>query len=222
MRLPTDPPPFVETNERQRTATLLDLRTCRAQHFSADLRRQSQQQLEANYVKFYVQYYAFERQKERCYYRITQAILDAAASEEPERSRLLRTAVRWYTGMPQILLRRGEVGPRLQLFLAEKFDTLINDWTQDAEKMAAKQRRSQTDTPQRRLEQCLNFIEKGHLRRGLRILVGLGRAPSDDAEIQEQMAAKHPAGGGPFELRETEDPPPDVSLMETLLELEPS
>ena len=119
--------------------------------------------------------------------------------------------------MPQILLRRGEVGPRLQLFLAGKFDTLINDWIQDAEKMAAKQRPSQTNTPQHRLEQCLNFIEKGHLRRGLRILEGLGRAPSDDAEIQEQMAAKHPAGGGPFELRETEDPLPDVSLMETLL-----
>ena len=31
------------------------------------------------------------------------------------------------------------------------------------------------------------------------------------------MAAKHPAGSGPFEPRETEDPPPDVSLMENLL-----
>ena len=65
MRLPTDPPPFVETKERQRTATLLDLRTCKAQHFSASLKRQSQQELEAAYVKFYVQYHAYERQKKK-------------------------------------------------------------------------------------------------------------------------------------------------------------
>ena len=45
----------------------------------------------------------------------------------------------------------------------------------------------------------------------------MGRATSDNTEIQEQMAAKHPAGDGPFEPRASEDPPPDVSLMETLL-----
>ena len=153
----------------------------------------------------------------RCYHRITQALLEAVKSEEPGRDRLLQTAIRWYAGAPQILLRRGEIGPRLQLFLSEEYDILIKNWAKDAEKQMARRRPSQPDTPQRRLNQCLSFLGKGHLRRGLRILEGLGRTPSEDADVQEQMAAKHPVGSGPFEPRETEDPPPDVSLMETLL-----
>ena len=119
--------------------------------------------------------------------------------------------------MPQILLRRGEVYPRLQLFLAGKFDTLINDWARDAQKEAARRGPSQPDTSQRRLKQCLGFLGKSHLRQGLRVLEGLGRAPSDDANVKGQMAAKHQADGGPFRPRVSEDPPPNVSHMEVLL-----
>ena len=115
----------------------------------------------------------------RFHYRITHALLGALADTGPERGRLLGTAVRWYTGMPQILLRkRSDIGPRLQLFLAGKYDILINDLARDAEKEAAKRRPSKPDTPQQRLNQCLGLFEKGHLRRGLRMLEGLGRASS--------------------------------------------
>ena len=98
----------------------------------------------------------------RCYHRITRAMLEAVESVGPERDRLLRTATRWYTGMPQILLRRGNIGTRLQLFLAGEYDTLIDEWARDAEKEEAKRRPSRPDTSQRRLNQCLDLVRKGH------------------------------------------------------------
>jgi hypothetical protein len=130
---------------------------------------------------------------------------------EPGPSLSADRAFKIYFGFPQIFFRnitsgrlsiKEAVRKRLHLFLNNDLDTLIADWIKDKKKWEMKidKNRKVSNTrhtdqkveSQIRLKKALEFIHKGFMSKGLKILEGNGVAPKDNQEVIRQMIQKHP------------------------------
>jgi hypothetical protein len=132
---------------------------------------------------------------------VTKELIAAVNSTGPERTKRIGTAARWYLGLPQLMLRDANRGPkrnakiirnRLTLFKSKEYGKLLKDWHFDCEKSRRKMKPPRKDTPERRLEHAIDLFHKGYVSRGLRTLEGNGRASAEDPAIQQQMQDKHP------------------------------
>jgi hypothetical protein len=142
--------------------------------------------------------------------KMTDSIF-TALENQPENTTSISAdrAFKIYFGFPQIFFRNTTSGKlsikeavrkRLQLYLNNDLDTLLSDWMKDKKKWEEKQakrtqRKKNTNINREQLQKekkALDYIYKGFVSKGLRILEGNGVAPNDCDEVIQQMIDKHP------------------------------
>ena len=64
---------------------------------------------------------------------------------------------------------------RLTAFLQGDFNTLFDHWVCDRDKALRKDRKPQSDTSERRVQQGIKLIILGFVRRGLSLVEGMAR-----------------------------------------------
>ena len=155
------------------------------------------------------------------YNTTTTSLIEAINSTGPGRTKRIGTAARWYLGLPQLLLRDANRGPkrnakvirrRLALYNNKDYDKVLKQWNIDSNNARRKMKPPATDTPERRLEQAIALFHKGYVSRGLSTLEGNGRASADDPAIQQQMSDKHPQINGNQYFGD--EPPPAAKDLE--------
>ena len=121
------------------------------------------------------------------------------ADEGPGRTNNIGIAARWHLGLPQLIFRDTDgrkerkhvrIQMRLTALLQGDFDTLLDYWVRDRNKVLRKDRKPQTDTKERRVQQGIKLINQGFVSRGLRLVGGNGKALAE--AVFGQMIDKHP------------------------------
>ena len=135
--------------------------------------------------------------------RVTKSLMGACdlPLADPTRRAEINLASKWYSGLPQIILRspgRGHLKDtkiiklRLHQFLNGNFKVVVQHWVQDVQRQHARTRKPRNDTIEARTARAVKDILGGDISRGLRITDGHGCAPLDDPAIRQQMKDKHP------------------------------
>ena len=140
----------------------------------------------------------------RAYNNVASNLLREIYSPEPNRRKFIGRWARLYMGLPQLIFRNtgsghnskaraNTVERRLDLFVNARFETLLQEWRRDVDRVGAKPRAtSKPETLEGRTSQCCDLIGKGFITRGVQRLVGFGKADHSNSEIMEQMRQKHP------------------------------
>ena len=135
----------------------------------------------------------------RVYSRSAKLLIDAAQSAQEHRDKKLATAIRWYTALPQLILRdTGRkssrklhiLESRMDHFLAGRLSITLRQWRGDLAKLHKR-------TPHHRKEadpvkRAINLIYDGFISRATRLVEGFGHTSCDNPAIRDQMLSKHP------------------------------
>ena len=135
--------------------------------------------------------------------KATKNLIDACElpASDPMRPRHILQAAKWYSALPQLILREPSRNPeadariiklRLHQFLTGNYADLIGHWFKDVRKQRARTRRSQGETSVQRVRRAVDLVLCGDIARGLRLIDSNGIAPQDDEAVQAQMKEKHP------------------------------
>jgi hypothetical protein len=129
----------------------------------------------------------------RAFGRVTKDLVDACALPlaDPTRRGEIVLASKWYSGLPQIILRspgRGHIKDtkivklRLHQFINGNFKVLVQHWVHDVQKQHARTRKPRNDTIEARTARAVKDIFGGDISRGLRITAVLPSTPNQAAD----------------------------------------
>ena len=151
----------------------------------------------------------------RAYSFVAQMLLDACKllpSDPLYRVTMIRAA-KWYSCLPQLILRQPGKGARdgkiVQTRLHElhtcNYKSLVAHWYTDVTRQRTNKRAPPAEKPEKILKSGVDKVLSGDVGRGLRRLESHGCAPCDNAAIRDQMKDKHPAPPTPVTWPELPD-----------------
>ena len=140
--------------------------------------------------------------------RATKTLIDAVQSPEHGRGGRIGKAIRWYGGLPQLILRVASregrerqvkaIEGRLDAYLGERFALLVGWWERESANADQRRKPWKPQTSDTRWDGCVDLFRAGYPSKGLQRGEGNGVGPNGPA-TEGQMKGKHPEGNYDFE-----------------------